>query len=426
MQATRDKLDLRSLTGLRCVAMFPVFLAHAALEGVFDNDDLNWAYLDTLLPPALSAVSFFFILTGFVMTLSTRPTDTARRFWRRRFFRIAPSHFVAYLFALVLMLSAGMTVGGPSAVAQLFLLQGWVPDPQYFDTGNSVTWSLSADLFFYLMFPFLLILVNKIKENRLWYWLIAPAALLVLIPVFATLFLGEGEVMPLGGVSLNQYWLVYFAPFTRMMECVIGMLIARLVMSGRWVRFRVLPATLLVIVVGVISPQLPYLFRISVVMLVPLALLLGAVATADIEGRGTPLNKRFIVWLGEVSFCFYLVHNLILKYGHMAFGGPIVDGEMELRTWSTAGGIGILALAFLLSVGLAWLMHRFVEKPIVRRWSKPRPKPARQEVEPPREAPSPGEAAVPGEAPSPGEAAEIGRPGDPTIAGADTTAVKDR
>ncbi|GCD34264.1 acyltransferase [Streptomyces chrestomyceticus JCM 4735] len=372
MQTRPSKPNLKSLTGLRFLAMLPVFLTHAAFEGVFTDADASWGFLNVMGTSGYLAVSFFFVLSGFVITWSVRPGDTARAFWRRRFFRVFPNHVTSWALALVLVLTVGTGIGLLPSVTQLFLLQSWVPDPAFTDTGNSVSWSLAVDVVFYGLFPALLALVNRIAPKRLWYWVIGTAVAAAVVPAVGLAVLPDTPEMPLSGVSESQYWFAYFLPLFRMLECFLGMLMARIVLTGVWIRLPVLPAVVLLVLAYWAAQQVPYLYRLSAVTALPVALLTAAVAVADAEGRGTPFGNRVMVWFGELSFAFYLLHNLVLKYGHLLLGHTEVDGEQVGRTWDVPGGVAVIAGGFVVSVLLAWLLHNGVEKPAMRRWSRPR------------------------------------------------------
>ncbi|WP_018539968.1 acyltransferase [Streptomyces sp. MspMP-M5] len=363
-------MNLRSLTGLRFVATLPVFLTHAAFEGVFSDAKLSWGFLDAMGTIGYTAVSFFFVLSGFVITWSYRPTDTARKFWRRRFFRVFPNHLTAYVLALVLILSVGLSVEVLPSITQVLLVQSWVDDPAFTDTGNSVSWSLAVDVVFYALFPVLLVLVNKIKPNRLWFWAAGAVLCVAVVPTIAFTALPDTPKMPLGGVSVTQYWFTYFFPAFRMLECVLGMLMARIVLTGKWIRLPATAAALLLVVAYALAQHVPYLFRLSAMTVVPVALLTAALAARDAGGRGTFLGSRLMVWLGDLSFAFYLLHNLVLKYGHLLLGHSEQDGELVGRTWSTPLGIVVIAAGFAVSLLLAWLLHNGVEKPVMRRWSR--------------------------------------------------------
>ncbi|MGX7760193.1 acyltransferase family protein [Streptomyces angustmyceticus] len=370
--ATSPAPNLRSLTGARFLALLPVFLTHAAFEGVFTDPKESWGFLDATGSAGYASVSFFFVLSGFVITWSYRSTDTTRGFWRRRAFRVFPNHLVVYAFAVILMLAAGSVFDAPAMIAQFFLVHPWVPDPLFIDTGNTVTWSLGADVAFYALFPVLLVLVGKIRSTRLWYWAGAVALLVVALPTVALTLLPDTPAMAVGGVSRSQYWFTYFFPLSRVVECVLGMLTARIVLTGKWIRLGVLPAASLVAVGYLVAQQVPFLYRLSAVLVVPLALLTAALAVADAEGRGTPLGNRAMVWLGELSFAFYLVHQVILAYGHVLISPRDAHGGVVPRTWGTVGGIAMIALSFVVSMALAWLLHNGVEKPAMRRWSRAR------------------------------------------------------
>ncbi|MEV7939337.1 acyltransferase [Kitasatospora sp. NPDC088264] len=362
-----------SLTGLRFLAMIPVFLFHSSLEGIFDNARTDWDYLNALGTSGHVAVSYFFVLSGFVLTWSYRPADGVGRFWRRRLFRILPSHWVALVAVILLIGHYGDLTDWSGLGAQALLLQAWVPDPSYFDVGNTVTWSLSADLAVYALFPLLYRLIERIRPGLLWLWAGACVLVTVLVPVVAQNFVADDRPMPLFGVSIDQYWVVYFFPLTRLAECLLGMLLARIVLTGRWIDWmRPLVAVPLLVVGYVIGQQLPYLYRLSAATVIPMGLLTASLAAGEMAGRRIVLNHRLVVRLGELSFAFYLVHNLVLKYGHLALGTVDKDGELVGPTYGLPVGIALIIAALLLSLLLAWVMNVLVERPVMRRWSRPR------------------------------------------------------
>lgn len=386
---------LPSLSSLRFLAAVGVFLAHGALEILFTNQLVGGVYLFSVMPLALAGVSYFFILSGFVLTWSHRSSDTAGRFWRRRFFRIFPNHLVAFLLALGLLLWAGMSTSLPQILAQLFLVHAWIPDPAYFNTINNVSWSLSVELFCYLLFPFLLMGVRRIRAERLWLWARSVVALVVTLTVVSDLLLPERLAHPLGDTSLLQFlsalkapddpvdafghasvtqvWFVYDLPIVRALEFFLGMLLARIVLSGRWIDIR--PRTVVMILsatmVGAIF--VPYLYQLTAVAIVPVMLLVGTVAVGDARRRPMFLQHPRLVRLGDLTFAFYLVHGLVLTYGHLAFGSTPTEFGPEGVSWPVLRAVAFLVGAFVGSLLLAWLLHTFVEKPAMR-WSRPRPR----------------------------------------------------
>ncbi|MEK8173795.1 hypothetical protein NKH77_47260 [Streptomyces sp. M19] len=108
---------------------------------------------------------------------------------------------------------------------------------------------------------------------------------------------------------------------------MLGILMALIVTSGRWVRLGMGPAAVLALGAFVALKYTSILYTIVAVSAVPLALVVAAGATADAEARPSPFRGRVALWLGEASFAFYLLHQLVLTYGHRALGLG--------RTWST-------------------------------------------------------------------------------------------
>ena len=340
---------LPSLTGLRFFAAFAVFGFHVSVVELFADPHGAPGVLNYLFRQGATGVSFFFVLSGFVLCWSARPGDTIRRFWRRRAAKVYPNHFVTALFALLLAVAAG-AVSFWAVSANLLLLQAWVPDEKVYYGLNTPSWSLSCEALFYLCFPFLLAAIDRLPRRGLW-----PAT----VATFAAVC-----VMPLVALALPDdlhYWFVYVFPPVRMLEFVAGILLARIVQNGLWIRWGVLPASLLAVAAYVVSGYLPLGFSYVAGTVIPLALLIPAVAASDLRGGGRSiLRTRTAIWLGEVSFAFYLVHQLAIRVADRALGGRELSDPAGM-----AVALGMLALAM---VG-SWALYRIVEKPAMARFA---------------------------------------------------------
>jgi peptidoglycan/LPS O-acetylase OafA/YrhL len=347
---------LPSLTGLRFVAALLVFGFHTFVEQIFAAPSAS-GVLAKVASQGGVGVSFFFILSGFVLTWSARSSDTVRGFWRRRFVKIFPNHLVTWAVALAILLAAAPQFLKPGAVvANLFLVQSWVPDLKYFFSVNMPSWSLSCELLFYLSFPLLLPLVRRIPVRALWWCAGGLVAAVWCIPVMATFIHGGGPMPPLS-VTVAQFWVVYIFPLARGLEFALGMVMARVVSSGRWIPVRVWQAVLLTVAGYLAIPYLPFLFGQVAVTVGPLALLIPAVATADLNGTRSVWRSRTMVWLGNVSYAFYLVHQLVIRVGHFALGGG---------RWATPNAVAADLIFLAVAVGLAALLYYGVERPCMR------------------------------------------------------------
>lgn len=374
--ATRSS-RLPSLTGLRFVAAFLVVLAHTVGFILFKSIDPEAAYAipayiggGLLFAGGNLGVSFFFILSGFILNWVARPKERARDFWRRRFFKIYPNHLVTFAATVVLMVIAGATVTVGNTVPTLFLLQSWIPieSVSHVDGGNTPTWTLSCEILFYLAFPLLIVAVRKIKTHRLWRAVFAVTLAIIAVPCIA-LLLPATPTMNWDPIPWWRYWFVNHLPFARLLEFVLGLMMAEVVRNGRWVRLKVTPAALLVAVTFVISSMLPDEFDQVAPTALPLALLIAAVAQADISGTRTGMRSRTMVWLGEISYALYLVHFLVVNYGPIGAGYP---ASFATKTWTLPEAAFDVTVTIAISVLLAWGLYAFVEKPAMRRWSRPR------------------------------------------------------
>lgn len=379
---TQNALRLPSLTGMRIIAAGMIFFFHAQFESIFTNHTTTSIYNGLLGQGGPTGVGFFFILSGFVLTWSARQDDTPRRFWRRRIAKIYPNHVVTFLAAGVLLLATVQTIHLGPALANLFLLQAWTPNLSVTLSMNPVAWSLSCEALFYLLFPFLLRRVLRIRPERLWLCAFVLLALMWLVPTVVSLLPlpTDGPHIPWRNVSQWQFWLAYTFPPVRALDFVLGMVMARIVLSGRWINLRLAPALVLLLAGFLAAGVVPTLYRMVAITALPMALVIPAAATADVRGDRSFLRRRTWVWLGDISFAFYLWHRLVLKYCHMLVGST--------HKWSTLPGLGMLLLALAITIGLSHLLYKFVEVPLMRRLAKPRPRRTEAVATPP---PAPSE-----------------------------------
>jgi peptidoglycan/LPS O-acetylase OafA/YrhL len=102
---------LDSITGARFIAAGLVFIFHIATCGIFVGSVASG--LTTVTKSAGTiGVSFFFVLSCFVLTWSARPGDTYTGFMRRRLVKIYPNHLVTFCLAVILI-----SAGTPAATA---------------------------------------------------------------------------------------------------------------------------------------------------------------------------------------------------------------------------------------------------------------------------------------------------------------------
>lgn len=366
---------LPSLTGYRFLLACAVLFGHVLTLGRLFADEAVYEAADRSHMLSAGAVSSFFILSGFVLAWTLRPDDTAGRFWRRRFVKIFPNHAVTWTLMLVLLMATGtatlLPVPDPAvdeAVKNLLLVHTWAPDMADFSSVNPVTWSISCEAFFYLLFPFLIRPLSALPARRIRPAIALIAALILATPALATLVTGEaaaGSWLPL---SMERWWLIYFFPPVRLLEFVLGILLALAVRTGRWPALRLRWPLLVLIGLFVAQPRLPEEYVWGAATCLPLAALIPALAGRDIDRRPTWLGLRGLVVLGEASFALYMIHFPIL------YAIRLLLGERTFGTLTaTAIALGVATVCVLASL----LLWRTVELPMMRRYSRPRSRPGR-------------------------------------------------
>jgi peptidoglycan/LPS O-acetylase OafA/YrhL len=347
-------------TGLRFVAAFYVFLFHihirwplAALQPV--NNFLNAGAV---------GMSLFFVLSGFVLAHRYHHGPVpCRSYLVNRFARIYPVYFVAALVTVPWMgvsFGAGSSAGAARPVAQLLVLvvanvllvQAWLPQLfGYWNDGGS--WSISAEAFFYVLFPFLLGGLAQRTRRQLAGVLLAAYVLAVLPAASYLAF----DPKP-------NYALFYSMPIFRLPEFVFGVcayLAARQAGPLARLRWAVLPATaLLAAYLALVGPGLPPYVVHNWLALPVIGFVLAVVGTSGgLAAR--VLSAKPLVWAGRVSYCFYSFQVLLLLV-------LVSHHDRLVRRLPLLRHNGVLCGAsFLVLLAVSGLAHRFLEEPL-RRW----------------------------------------------------------
>ncbi len=366
---------LPSLTGVRFFPALLVFFIHA-LQPIgpvdptgpvnpFADQGLAQGLVKFFLPAGYLGVSFFFLLSGFVITWSVKPGERVTSYWRRRIVKIFPNHVVMWAAAMILFASAYTPMR--TWLPNLFLVNSWINDFTTQMSVNAPSWSLCAELLFYLSFPLLLLGVRRIKAERLWWWAGATVAATVGVGLVTVYLLPDTPRNPFIPLSPTQNWFNYTFPPMRMFEFVLGMLLARIVIANRWPRIRAVWVVALLVAGYVAATYVPAPFNMVATTIVPFGVTIATVADADIRGLRTRLDGRVMVWLGNVSFGFYLCQGVVIFWGRQAVLGN--------ATYSTPVAILVMLGMFAATLLAGWLLYAFVETPAMKYWGRSRSKP---------------------------------------------------
>ena len=372
---------LPSLTGLRFAAAMVVFFFHASRRSpnlnLFSDQTFLADFNKITQPAGALGVSFFFVLSGFILTWSAgarHRQDTPRAFWRRRLVKIYPNYVVTWVLAMVLF--AWAITPRDVGYLNLFALQPWIHGFTNYFSVDPPSWSVGIELFFYALFPLIILGARRIQPQHLKYWIGGVVAVIIATPAIVYAVLPDAPVLNVGHASDLQYYYSYVFPPARLFDFVLGILVALAVQAGRWRNVGVAWSGILLVGSYVLALYVPFLYGQRAMCVIPTAMLIAAAALADSRGRFTPFRNPVAVWLGNVSYAFYLIHFIVLVK---------VRGLLGHELYSTPTAIAILVADFAISVALAAVLYHAVERPMVRRWSTAKrrmPPPAAAEVSP--------------------------------------------
>ena len=144
-------MRIEELTFLRFVAAAVVVIFH------YGGDASGFSGVLTSGP---EMVTFFFVLSGFVMGIAYYKKDTPlNKYLWARVSRIAPVYFLALSMVVASYLIQNRDINPVSLALNITFLQSWLsPHPTSLNTPG---WSLSVEAFFYISFPFILYHVKK-------------------------------------------------------------------------------------------------------------------------------------------------------------------------------------------------------------------------------------------------------------------------
>lgn len=306
-------------------------------------------------------VTFFFVLSGFVLTWSWRRETPVRAFYWRRFARIYPLHLITLLLAIPVFYRVVPVVDQGwikpldwgILVLSFLVIQGWARDPVILFSGNPAAWTLTVEAFFYALHPLFVRLMGPLRK-------VGALAIGGAIFVLAVALKLGAVLWPDGLLAALPQPIIHLPAF------VLGMLAVWAFRNGWRIKVSVLiPGAALILwllasvlltrsggslsMLGALTPEVIALLCVLVIV---------AAATSDVNGTTRIGKWRPLVLLGEWSFAFYLIHATLM------YAAIEIFGTQHGSYWRTLFWGGLLLGLSILS---SWLLHRFVEKPVEKR-----------------------------------------------------------
>jgi peptidoglycan/LPS O-acetylase OafA/YrhL len=302
---------IEALTFLRFFAAFTLVTYHLGQQatGPFGSFALQFG---------VRLLSFFFTLSGFVLTISyfDKPGFETRQFYVARLSRVAPLYLLALALTVPFVFGNGIHNLTGLLLSATFL-QAWVHP--YNISFNDPAWAVSVEIFLYLLFPMILGWIHKRNVTPKAMLVLALATYLV-TQVILTVFVNLPFFQPFPSWT---YSLVYFFPLAHICSFLLGMAGGMLYLRNRE-RIMVNTALSYVVVIGAFVLDyvaIQYADRLSPILgidlptyssfhsLTQLALIL-AIAFTD-NGITRFLSWKPFAVLGGASYAVYLLQRPI-------------------------------------------------------------------------------------------------------------------
>jgi peptidoglycan/LPS O-acetylase OafA/YrhL len=331
------KTQINSLTSLR-------FFASAAIVAFH-----MWPLLPGDRIGVLSqGVSFFFVLSGFILTHVYGSEFDVRKFYVNRLARLWPIH--VFCFALCVLLISPNPFFAPwrgIALANIFMVQSWFPFVGFPFSFNGASWSISAEIAFYLTFPLLV--------STRYFWI---AYGLIVATTATILMLVQPPPTHYAMFDLFPPHVVLQFPLTRLFEFATGIAAARFCTN---IRPRIngtaleLFAVLLVVFSAATSLAVAQYFPWSYAAWyresggAPIFAVAIVIFSWERGYISRALNNPVFVRLGEISFSTYMLHQIVIYSCERYFpGAPSIYAVPGILFTTYAG---------------SYLMWRYIEVP---------------------------------------------------------------
>jgi peptidoglycan/LPS O-acetylase OafA/YrhL len=361
--AKPERLHLPALTGLRWFAALAVFFHHAVRPETLPGP------ISRFMQSGHNGVTFFFVLSGFVIALNyfdTAARPTSRGTWNYFVGRLARVYPLYLLVLTVVWVFVDHQSNVPRFLWQLFALQSWHPSLVIAYGINAPGWSIGVEFFLYACFPLLVLVLRPIAANAK-ALLILAVAVIVAVFLAAALFQQFRNGLPPTDPASAHRWL-YRMPATRLGDFALGMIAALLLRHLRrsWETAppadRILSPLLtwfplgLTVLLMASPDRAKYYASFDAFWALPAVMLFLGLGLYPQSLLSRFLSLRAVVFLGEVSFAFYLVHRPLM---HLVDAESWGNDRILLYTAKS-----VLLVAFIVAVAAA--CHYLWERPAQR------------------------------------------------------------
>lgn len=363
-----SKIYFKGLDGLRGIAAILVVFGHVELikksfnyKNVYDGDGLFFLYLGG------HAVTFFFVLSGFLITFlllkerAERDKINIKNFYIRRILRIWPVYYLLFIcgfFLLPLLVSSPLLL--PKIISEEDYWNSFIFNlallPNFSKVSNPVafqSWSIGVEEQFYIFWPLIISRINSLKR-----------LLVAMIGIIFGIYLLRSGIYFNNFFELNMPFLDNINKFfgeSRFDNMAIGGVLAIIFYKKPNYKLSLglkLLIAFLVITILLKTATIGFGLDNPIAAIVFAGLIYWVVKVE----HNMVLENKVIIYLGKISYGIYMYHviGIILAINIVIRFNPFFDGK----------GIYFNLLLYLLSmiitIFISYLSYHFMEKRILK------------------------------------------------------------
>jgi peptidoglycan/LPS O-acetylase OafA/YrhL len=290
-------------------------------------------------------VPIFFVISGFSITYSIFHKEffnllELKNFYIRRFYRIIPLFYFAFILKLVFMFINVESIKLYDSILTLSFFFPFVSGHQ--ESMVMAGWSLGIEMVFYLLFPllFLILRINK----RIFIFLI-----------FITIFIHFFASFEKNNSHLNfAFQAIFF--LLGMLMCFYRSVIQKLFSHGilQIISLVAILFGVIILILGMwfFKNQSFVFFKFSGIVLL---------VSGTLFYRGKLLVNKINIFLGDLSYSIYLTHPLVILF--------LVKIGLNVLIYEYFPNFGFLIFISIVGIsviGVSFLTYNFIEKPFIK------------------------------------------------------------
>ncbi len=351
-------MRVESLGFFRFVAAIVIVIYHYRYASAAQTIDfVHWPIFN-----GVQMVTFFFVLSGFVNYLAyggkpgSKNAFSLPRFTASRIARVYPLYFFAFIIALLAFSAAGQVPSLTVFLLHVTTMQAWIPE--YAQTLNFVTWTISVDIFLYAIFPPVLYWMHK-QTTRFSVMVAVNIGLYVITQVVLSTVLSQSDYPGEPSVAHN---FTHNFPLFHLSSFCLGMLAGYIAthfpyriqwLGGNLFSTGFFVMLLLAIIFGEqVNHAVGWALE-TPSSYAPLFMVMLLVVSCSKAVWLRWLEHRFFVYLGSLSYAIY-IFQILVWFFYKSLVQPLLPQLSNTQHLI----LGILSLLI-----IAALSHKFVETP---------------------------------------------------------------